>query len=228
MKGTSYLRYRRLAPWYDAGVKLLALPFGGEAALRGKVLGLLPLNPGDNVLEVGCGTGTVMLMAADLVGPGGEVVGIDPSAEMIARARRKIAKSNLSQGAVLQGAGAPLPFSDCSFNSVIFFLVLHEMVQEDRIDSLHEALRVLKPGGHLLVGDFSRPESPVGRLLQQLMLLPEEEEAADFLRRGLQTIIREGSAGALTEVKRERLVLGLLQGVLYVKNAKKEPGCSSR
>jgi len=217
MKGESYLRFRKIAPWYDVGVKLLALSMGGEAAVREKILGLLPLNTGSRVLEVGCGTGTVALMAAGRVGPTGEVVGIDPSTEMLARARKKLVKSKFRQVALLRSAGAPLPFPDCYFDAVILFFVLHEMVQEDRIDSLQEALRVLKLDGHLLVADLGRPESKVGRLLQQLLLLVEEKEAADFLRRGLSAIIGEGGSGELTEVERVIFAHHFVQGVLYRK-----------
>lgn len=217
MKGKSYLRFEKLAPWYDVGLRLLGLPFGGEAAVREKVLGLLPLKTGNRVLEVGCGTGTVTLTLAERVGAAGEAVGIDPSPEMLARALRKLSQNPLPQVVFLSGAGAPLPFTDVYFDSVVFFLVLHEMAHEDRIDSLKEAVRVLKPGGHLLVGELARPESSAGRLLLRLMLLVEEEEATDFLRRGLAEVMAEGAGGALVEVKRTTLAMGLGQGVLYRK-----------
>lgn len=217
MKGNSYLRFGKLAPWYDTGLQLVGLPFGGEAAVREKVLGLLPLKSGNKVLEVGCGTGTVTLTLAGRVGQAGEAAGIDPSPEMLARALKKLSQNPLPQVVFLPGAGAPLPFSDAHFDALVFFLVLHEMAHDDRIDSLKEAVRVLKPGGHLLVGELARPESAAGRLLLRLMLLVEEEEATDFLRRGLTEVMTEGAGGALIEEKRTMLAMGLGQGVLYRK-----------
>jgi ubiquinone/menaquinone biosynthesis C-methylase UbiE len=215
MHTTSHNRFRTLAPIYDPGLKLLGLPFGGERKLRTKILELLPLKSGDRVLEIGCGTGTVTMMAAERVGPEGEAIGIDPVPEMLERARRK--GKTAGNVSFLDGAGAPLPFPDSSFDAIIFFLVLHEMDHRDRIDSLREAVRVLRPRGRLLVGDFDRTESAVGRLLMRGLLLVEEAEARDFLRRGLESVIAEGTGTALREERRVRLAAGILRGVCYIK-----------
>jgi len=83
MEGKSYLRFAKLAQFYDHGVRLLGLPLGGEKSVREKVLALLPLQQGDRVLEIGCGIGTVTLMAALRVGVSGTAVGVDPSPEML-------------------------------------------------------------------------------------------------------------------------------------------------
>ncbi|UFS69321.1 methyltransferase domain-containing protein [Geomonas sp. RF6] len=217
MKGKSYERFRVIAPYYDAGVKALGVLLGGERGVRERVLDLLPVREGDHLLEVGCGTGTVTLMAASRVGRNGTVVGIDPSREMLARAERKLSRANSPEVRLVEGAGAPLPFPDQSFDSVIFFLVLHEMAHEDRIDSLKEALRILKPGGHLLVGELDRPPSATGRALLRILLLVEEEEASDFLRRALPSVMREGCGERIALVKRISFLGGLAQGVLYRK-----------
>jgi len=223
MKGNSYLRFRKIAPFYDRGVKVLGLPLGGEAAVRRKVLDLLPLAEGDRVLEIGCGTGTVTLMAAARVGRSGRAVGVDPSAEMLARARRKVSRHEFPQVEFLLGPGAPLPFADSSFDAVILFLALHEMAHEDRVDALREGVRVLKPGGHLLVGELHGPDSPVGAALLRLLLLVEEDEARDFFDRGLAAIIAEACGTALAEVTRVTFAMGLGQGVLYVREPTPPP-----
>jgi ubiquinone/menaquinone biosynthesis C-methylase UbiE len=214
MHGTSHHRFRYLAPFYDPFLKIVSFPFGGEGRIRGAIMELVGLREGERVLEVGCGTGTVTLLAAGKVGPAGEAVGIDPVPEMLGRARAKDAPR---QARFLEGEGTPLPFPDGHFDAVIFFLVLHEMVHQDRIQALREAVRVLKPGGRLLVGELARPRSAAGRVLLAGLLVVEEQEAGDFLRRGLKSVIAEGTGGAVALEREVALAAGLLQGEVYRK-----------
>lgn len=214
MEGKSHHRFARLAPFYDPWVRLVGLPLGGERRVREKVLDILPLGKGDRVLEIGCGTGTVTLMAAGRVGETGEAAGIDPSPEMLARARAKLAAAPLPQAAFLEGSGDALPFPDGHFDAVILFLVIHEMAHPDRIDTLREVLRVLRPGGHVAIGELRRPDSWPGRLLLRMLLAVEEEEARDFLDRGLDAILAEGCGDRLREEARVVFAGGLGEGVL--------------
>lgn len=215
MHGNSHHRFRIIAPFYDFGLRLLCFPFGGEKRLRRSILGLLSPERGERLLEIGCGTGTVSLEAAGLVGAEGMVVGIDPVPEMLALARKK--GKDWQQVTFAEGPGSPLPFPDGSFDSVIFFLVLHEMDHRDRIEALAEAMRVLKPGGRLLVGELAVPLSRGGRLAMRALLLVEEAEARDFLHRGLAGVIGEGTGDRLREERRTTLAGGMLQGVCYRK-----------
>src|SRR5690348_17597469 len=79
------------AAGYDFLVWLMAL--GREGAFREKILRHARLAPGESVLDIGCGTGTVAIVAKRQVGPRGVVSGIDPSPEMLARARKKAAQA---------------------------------------------------------------------------------------------------------------------------------------
>jgi ubiquinone/menaquinone biosynthesis C-methylase UbiE len=72
--------------------------FGGEQKFRGKALDLAELQPGESVLDIGCGTGTLAIVAKGRVGPGGTVCGIDASPEMIARAEKKARKAGVEVG----------------------------------------------------------------------------------------------------------------------------------
>ena len=214
MEGKSYLRFAKLAPFYDHGLRLLGLPLGGEKSVREKVLSLLPLQQGDRVLEIGCGTGTVTLMVASRVGVSGAAVGVDPSPKMLARALVKLKRTPLSQVTFLAAGGDDLPFPAGHFDAVILFLVIHEMAHADRIASLREALRVLKPGGHVVIGELRRPDSLVGRCLLRLLLAVEEDEARDFLQRGLAAILAEAAGERLREVGMVVFAGGLAQGML--------------
>jgi len=139
---------------YDLLASLLTL--GRETRLRNRMLGLARLQPGETVLDVACGSGTLALAAKQQVGPQGRVTGIDASAEMIERARAKGMKAGLDLTFV-NGTAQELPFGQGQFDIVIGTLMLHHLPRPARSDFAREAGRVLKPGGRLLLIDFGRP-----------------------------------------------------------------------
>jgi ubiquinone/menaquinone biosynthesis C-methylase UbiE len=136
---------------YDRLLSLITL--GMEGRFRRRIIEAANLSRGDRVLDVGCGTGTLAINAAKAVGPDGRVDGIDPSPEMIARARSKAQASG--QGVQFQEAGIEsLPFPDHSFDSVLSSLVFHHLDGPLQQAGLAEIHRVLAPGGRLTIIDF--------------------------------------------------------------------------
>jgi ubiquinone/menaquinone biosynthesis C-methylase UbiE len=132
---------------------------GTWQALRRMTMDLARLRPGERVLDVGCGTGSIALLAKQRVGEGGRVCGIDPSLPMIARARRKAARRGLTiefQPGVIER----LPFPDQTFDIVLSTFMMHQIPDEVKRQGLAEIARVLTPGGRLLVVDTRRPEEP--------------------------------------------------------------------
>jgi len=141
---------------YDLLVWLLSL--GRERAYREKTLELAGLKPGESVLDVGCGTGSLAIAARRQVGPRGKVYGIDASPEMIARAHKKANKS--SADVTFENALAErMPFPNATFDVVFITTVLHHLPDKARRQCLHEVRRVLKPAGRLLAVDFGGPVS---------------------------------------------------------------------
>jgi ubiquinone/menaquinone biosynthesis C-methylase UbiE len=121
---------------------------------------------GDRVLDVACGTGTLTIAAAERVGAGGAVTGLDPNEEMLAVARRKDPRIEWKSG-----RAESLPFPDASFDRVVSQFGL--MFFEDRVCALSEMLRVLRPGGRLAVAvcdalDHSPGYAVLAELLQRL------------------------------------------------------------
>jgi len=135
---------------YDPLMALMTL--GKEGRLRQGTVELARLKPGDNVLEVGCGTGSLTLAAKRQIGPSGEVVGIDIAPEMVAVATRKAARKNV--GATFQvGSIADLAFPENRFDVVLCSFMIYHMPEDVRLRGLAEVHRVLKPGGHLFILD---------------------------------------------------------------------------
>jgi ubiquinone/menaquinone biosynthesis C-methylase UbiE len=131
------------------------LTHGRERELRDSIIGLADLQTGNDVLDIGCGTGTLAIAAARRVGAAGAVTGIDASPPMIARANRKAGKANAR--ATFQVAVAEnLPFPDRRFDVVFSTLMLHHLPRKTRQQCAAEIKRVLKSGGRAVAVDFGR------------------------------------------------------------------------
>jgi ubiquinone/menaquinone biosynthesis C-methylase UbiE len=121
--------------------------------LRQKTVNLARLQPGEQVLDVGCGTGTLALEAARRVRTTGRVVGIDPSQQQIDHARSKATRRKLPVDFQI-GAIEQLPFPDQTFDVVLSTLMMHHLPTPLKRQGLAEIARVLKPGGRLIIADF--------------------------------------------------------------------------
>ena len=128
----------------------------------GNPFSLGPIEPGEAVLDLGCGTGYDAFVAAQLVGPTGRVVGIDLSPEMLAMAKAGQAETGFPQVEFHEAAVEVLPFADRSFDIALSNGVLN--LVPDKPAALREIFRVLRPGGRLqacdigLVGDRPPPD----------------------------------------------------------------------
>ncbi len=130
-----------------------------EQAFRPRIADLARLQPGEVVLDVGCGTGTLALEALQRVGATGRVSGIDPSGQKIAHARHKAERAGLSldfQVVVIE----QLVFPDQTFDVVLSTFMMHHLPDDLKCQGLAEIVHVLKPGGHLLVFDMKGPAGP--------------------------------------------------------------------
>ena len=114
------------------------------------------LVPGERVLDLGTGTGSVALKAAAAVGPSGRVVGVDLSDEMIEIARNGIAGSGLANLTFQQGTGESIPAPDHSFDVVVSSLTVMYVI--DRATAATEFSRVLRPGGRLVATVWADPD----------------------------------------------------------------------
>jgi ubiquinone/menaquinone biosynthesis C-methylase UbiE len=130
--------------------------------LRLRTADLAQLQPGEAVLDVGCGTGALAMEAYQRVGTTGRVYGIDPGPKQIARARSKAERATLPIDFQI-GVIEQLAFPDQSFDVVLSTLVMHHLPDDLKRLGLAEMARVLKPGGRLVIVDFKRTQEQQGR-----------------------------------------------------------------
>ena len=156
----------KMVPSYDSYMRKVTL--GRERALRETTVGLAQVKPGDCVLEVGCGTGTLTLAAKRRAGPSGEAFGIDVIPGMIELSQRKAAQANEDVTFQL-GSIDDIPFSANQFDVVMCSFMIFHMSENTRRRGIAEIYRVLKPQGRLLVLDLALPTPPVQRAIAQML-----------------------------------------------------------
>jgi ubiquinone/menaquinone biosynthesis C-methylase UbiE len=135
---------------------------GQGRELRQRTIMLAGLQPGETVLDVGCGTGTLALDIQRRLGSAGRVVGIDPGSEQIARARAKAGRRTVPTEFHM-GVIEQLPFPDQTFDVVLSTLIMHHLPASLKRQGLMEIARVLKPGGRLVIADFARKQERAGQ-----------------------------------------------------------------
>jgi arsenite methyltransferase len=131
----------------------------------GNPVALAGLREGDTVVDLGCGAGIDLLLAARLVGPQGLVIGVDMTDEMVDRARRNAETAGLDTVEVRRGIIEELPVEDGSVDWVISNCVINLSPEKPRVFS--EIARVLRPGGQMLVSDMMARDLP-----PELLALP--------------------------------------------------------
>lgn len=142
--------YRRYAGFYDALFGPILQP--GRRA----VIDALGCRPGEHVLEVGVGTGLSLPMYPGWV----QLTGIDVSQEMLEKARRRVARRQLSNvQALLEMDAEHMSFADGSFDRVVAMYVVSVVQHPERV--MAELRRVCRPGGEILVVNHVRSGNPV-------------------------------------------------------------------
>lgn len=156
--------------------------------MRTSTVKLANIKAGENVLDIGCGTGSLAILAKQTVNQA-QIVGTDAAPEMIERARQKAQQQHIDVD-FQTGLAERIEFPDNTFDLVMNSLMMHHLTPELRQKALIEIYRVLKPGGRVLIVDFEPPKKGLMKTFLTLILgamtsidnttMPPLVEAAGF------------------------------------------------
>jgi demethylmenaquinone methyltransferase/2-methoxy-6-polyprenyl-1,4-benzoquinol methylase len=203
--------------FYDLMIRWIALPFGGEAKLREEILEPVSFGPGEKILEMCCGTGGATIFISKKAGAGCEIVGIDLSSGQLERAGRKKYSCPTE---FVEGDVTGTAFDSDSFDKVFITHAIHEMYREDRLKTLRQARRILKPNGQVIVLEIDNPPNVWVRLLFGFFAfywLPgnfETPTRRDMFKRGLDNEVKESG---FVDVQKYSMRRGVLQTVTGIK-----------
>lgn len=201
----------KAAPSYDSYMRRMLL--GREGKLRDLTVQWAQVKPDEDVLEVGCGTGSLTLAAKRQVGPSGAVCGIDVLPEMIAQSSRKAAEAGADVDFRLGSINA-IPYEDGSFDVVLCSFMIFHMSEMVRRQGLAEVRRVLRPGGRLFVIDLTRPSTGMSRIVTDVAFRWVNDDVGD-----LPPALRESGFEDVQKVQAPFRVFGLpLLGLLRARS----------
>jgi SAM-dependent methyltransferase len=166
-----------------------SVPEGADMALGcGNPKAIADLKPGEVVLDLGSGGGLDCFLAADAVGEGGLVIGVDMTPEMIARARENARKTGHKNVEFRLGEIEYIPVADASVDVIISNCVIN--LSPDKPAVYRDAFRVLKPGGRLAIADMVARRPMPREILEDPDLMCKCVAGA-VLKRDLENILNE-------------------------------------
>jgi ubiquinone/menaquinone biosynthesis C-methylase UbiE len=199
------LRFHRLTRFYDPLIARLLR----ERRFKARLVGQVRAAPGDRLLDLGCGTGTLTLMLGRAY-PDTALVGLDPDAGALAIARRKAAAAGVAIEWREGTATAP-PFAPASFDHVVSSLMFHHLPPADKRRAFAAVRELLRPGGALHVADWGLPQNGLMRLaFLGVQLLDGFAPTTDNVRGRLPRLMEEAGFAGVTETGRTMTAAGTL------------------
>ncbi|GAA6171950.1 hypothetical protein NBRC116592_16200 [Colwellia sp. KU-HH00111] len=162
MKNNTYippLRFHWLTSFYDSLVAITTR----EAFFKKLIVDKVANVKGNNLLDVGCGTGTLTKLIAEK-SPKHTVIGLDADQTALDISQKKVIGKDLNIS-FRQGFGQKMPFDENSFDIVVSSLFFHHLNSSAKLATLTEIRRILKPDGTLIIADWGKPTSIFQRIL---------------------------------------------------------------
>ena len=202
---TPALGFHALTPLYDRVVALTTR----ERTFKGALLDQAAIEPGHQVLDVGCGTGTLAI-AAQRRQPGGRVSALDADPAVLAIAARKARQAGADIAFEL-GRSSALPYTDERFDRVLSSLFFHHLSWGDKLLTVREMHRVLRPGGELHVADWGRAGGLVSRAaFLAVQLLDGFDTTSDNVAGMLPVLFASTGLRQVEETRRIPTALGIV------------------
>ena len=180
-----------LLPFYDPLLRLLLR----ERTLRNRFLDLAAIEPGQRVLDIGCGTGTLLLLLKERCA-GADAVGIDGDPKALAIASAKATKQHRAVR-FEEALATKLPYGDASFDRVLSSLMLHHLTRDEKLGALREARRVLAPGASFHLVDFAAPRTALARVATRL--IHHDDRMEDNLAGQIPVLMRQAGFARVEE-----------------------------
>lgn len=199
------LRFRGLTRFYDGLIRATLK----EEAFKARLIRQARIEPGHRVLDLGCGTGTLTVMAKR-AHPEATVIGLDADPETLDIARAKADQSGVTIE-LRHGRATEPPFEPGSFDRVISSLVLHHLTTDDKRQALVAAKKLLRHPGELHVADWGRAQNlPMRVAFLAVQLLDGFATTTDNVRGRIPELMTEAGFRAVEETHREVTVFGTL------------------
>lgn len=199
------LKYDWLTFLYDPVVRLTSR----EAAFKSALLAQARVQPGQRVLDLGCGTATLTI-AIKQSQPLATVIGLDGDPVILRQARVKAERASVDVQ-LDEGLSYELPYADGSVDRVLSSLFFHHLTRENKLRTLAEALRVLKPGGELHVADWGAPQNMLMRLASQAIVTFDGATTKDNFDGLLPELIRHAGFSDIHETQHFNSLFGTIR-----------------
>ncbi len=199
------LRFHGLTSLYDS---LLRFTFPEETVKR-RLLDQAQIQSGHQVLDLGCGTGTLTLLVKRAK-PDATVVGLDADARALGLAQSKAAKAGVNVR-FIRGIAQDAPFEPGSFDRVLSSLLIHHLPPAAKVEALRKAWSLLRPGGELHIADWTKAQHlPMRLMFLSIQFLDGFETTKDHVRGNLPEFIRKAGFLEVEETHRVATVFGTL------------------
>lgn len=204
-KITPALRFNILTPLYDRVVRYTTR----ERRFKAMLLDAASIKNGESVLDIGCGTGTLLMTIADRA-PAAKLTGLDADPNILAIADRKLRVKRIDSELV-EGRSTDTPFADATFDHVVSTLFFHHLAPADRQATISEIHRVLRPGGSVHVADWGRPTGTFQRLaFYPIQLLDGFATTDEHVQGKLTTRFGDGGFDDVNEIDYLQTMFGTL------------------
>lgn len=203
------LNNRLLTPLYDPLIKR----FMHEQQFKTQLIEQAKIQPGMQVLDLGCGTATLTMMIKQSV-PQARVTGLDVDPQILEIASQKVVQAGLDI-TLDQGLAYALPYPGNYFDRLVSSLMIHHLTSEDKFLTFKEIFRVLKPGGEFHLVDFGVPISFYARLVTRVM--QNFEDVADNFQGRLIDYVHSAGFAQVEELGHTGTLFGTLAFIKAVK-----------